>query len=208
MNIVLIRHGETPYNTEHRIYGHAQIPLNQRGQAQAYAVGQRLRTTAIRAIYSSDLIRAVDTAQAIATHHNLPVHIDTGFREVDVGAWEHLSEADVAQQYPVDYAAFRRKPGEAHYTGGESFVLVQQRAWQALQRCITQHQPNDTVCIVCHAGTISAIVCAILQVDINHHPRIRIDNCAVSTLRITDDEIQLTTLNDNTHTSLAYEVRR
>jgi len=95
MDILLIRHGETHYNTEHRIYGHAQIPLNARGNAQAATVANRLKDTAIAAIYSSDLVRAFATAQAIATPHQLTVHKDAGLREVDVGHWEHLTEADV-----------------------------------------------------------------------------------------------------------------
>lgn len=199
MNIMLIRHGETAYNTEHRIYGHAQIPLNARGQAQAQAVARRLAHTSIRAIYSSDLIRATATAQAIAAFHQLEVHVDARLREVNVGEWEHLTEADVATQYPDIYAQFRSRPGDTAYYGGESFTDVQQRALQVLLRCIDTHKPDDTICIVCHAGTISALICAVLHVDINHHPRLRIDNCAISQLAVVDGEIQLTLLNDTTH---------
>jgi broad specificity phosphatase PhoE len=199
MEILLIRHGETRYNIEHRIYGHAQIDLTTRGHTQAAAVGERLKGTPISAIYSSDLIRAYQTAQSIAGHHRLTVQADARFREVDVGEWEHLTEADVAARYADEYAHFRLYPGEAHYVGGESFVDVQRRAWSALTSCIRNHQQNDIVCIVCHAGTISAIVCAVLQVNINHHPRLRIDNCAITRLMTSEDGFALATLNDNTH---------
>ena len=199
MDILLIRHGETHYNTEHRIYGHAQIPLNARGNAQAATVANRLKDTAIAAIYSSDLVRAFATAQAIATPHQLTVHKDAGLREVDVGHWEHLTEADVATKFAREYAEFRTKPGEAPYLGGESFQQVQQRAMHVLERCIHTHAEAQTICIVCHAGTISALICAILDVNINHHPRFRIDNCAISRLTVTSDCIHVATLNDNTH---------
>lgn len=199
MDILLIRHGETHYNTEHRIYGHAQIPLNERGKLQAQAVANRLKDTPIDAIYSSDLVRAYATAQSIAAHHPLHVHTDAGLREVDVGRWEHLTEVEVARSYAREYADFRMRPGEAPYLGGESFQQVQQRAWHVLEGCIHTHADAHTICIVCHAGTISALVCAILQVNINHHPRLRIDNCAISRLTVTPEGIQLATLNDNTH---------
>lgn len=199
MNIMLIRHGETDYNIEHRIYGHAQIPLNARGMTQARAVAQRLARTPLRCIYSSDLIRAYHTAQTIAAHHHIDVQVDARIREVDVGAWEHLTEADVASGYPQRYAEFRERPGDTAYFDGESFAQVQQRALQFLHHCIATHQHDDTLCIVCHAGTISALICAVLQVDINHHPRLRIDNCAITQLVVTGDSIQLSTLNDNAH---------
>jgi broad specificity phosphatase PhoE len=199
MDILLIRHGETQYNIEHRIYGHAQIPLTTRGRMQAATVGNRLKHTPLRAIYSSDLVRAFDTAQSIASHHRLDVHTDQRFREVNVGEWEHMTEAEVAVNYASEYAHFCKYPGEASYKGGESFVEVQRRAWSALNTCIANHQHDDTVCIVCHAGTISVIVCAVLQLNINHHPRLRLDNCAITRLVANSDGIALATLNDNTH---------
>lgn len=199
MEVLLIRHGETQYNIEHRIYGHAQIDLTARGRNQAIAVANRLKTAPINAIYSSDLVRAYQTAQSIAQHHALTVQADARFREVDVGAWEHLTEADVAAQYASEYAHFTMYPGEANYMGGESFVDVQLRAWSALMSCISNHNEDDTVCIVCHAGTISVIVCAVLQLNINHHPRLRIDNCAITRLIVSTDGMALATLNDNTH---------
>ena len=199
MDILLIRHGETHYNTEHRIYGHAQIPLNERGKQQAQAVAARLAHTKIDAIYSSDLTRAYATAQSIATPHQLTVHTDAGIREVDVGHWEHLTEADVATTFAREYAEFRTRPGEVPYLGGESFQQVQQRAMHVLARCMHTHAQAQTICIVCHAGTISALVCAILEVNINHHPRFRIDNCAISRVTVTPDGIHIATLNDNTH---------
>ena len=199
MEILLIRHGETQYNIEHRIYGHAQIPLTTRGQNQAVTLANRLKHTPISAIYSSDLVRAFDTAQSIARHHRLDVCTDPRFREVHVGEWEHMTEADVASQYASEYAHFSLYPGEAPYKGGESFVEVQRRAWSALTSCIDNHQRDDTLCIVCHAGTISAIVCAVLQLNINYHPRLRIDNCAITRLVVHSDGIALATLNDNTH---------
>jgi len=199
MKLLLIRHGETPYNAQGLIYGHAQIPLNERGQAQATRLGQRLKQQPIRAVYSSDLIRAMHTAHAIGQHHAIPIVTDAALRELDVGEWEHKSVPEVQQQYPTLYQQYCATPGELVYPGGESHRVLQHRAMQAVNRYVTLHQKDDIICIVCHGGTIAAIVCAVLGLDINLHERIHIDNCAITTIEVTHDVMRLVCLNDNTH---------
>ncbi|RLT23198.1 MAG: histidine phosphatase family protein [Chloroflexi bacterium] len=199
MQLLLIRHGETTYNAQGLIYGHAQIPLNERGQVQAHRLGQRLKQQQIHAVYSSDLIRAMHTAHAIVAHHDLQLVTDMALRELDVGEWEHKSVPDVQQQYPTLYQQYCATPGELVYPGGESHRDLQQRVMTAVNRYVTLHQKDDIICIVCHGGTIAAIVCAVLGLNINLHERIRIDNCAITTIEVTHDAMHLVCLNDNTH---------
>lgn len=199
MHIYFVRHGETAYNASGRYQGHMQISLNERGMAQAECVGQRLRLQPFRAIYSSDLLRAVQTAEAIAVHHHLTIQQLAGFREIDVGLWEHLTVAEIAAQYPQHFASYRHTPGQTIYTGGESYAQMQLRAMDALTRVVAQHQPDDVLCIVCHGGTIRAIVCAILHLDIDYYPRMWIDNCAISTVFYENNTYRLGSLNDNAH---------
>ena len=199
MQLLLIRHGETAYNVQGIIYGHAQIPLNERGQAQAHRLGQRLKQHHIRAVYSSDLIRAMHTAEAILAHHTIPLVTDVALRELDVGEWEHKSVPDVQQHAAERYQQSCAAPGQMIYPGGESHQMLQHRVMQAINRYVALHQEIDIICIVCHGGTIAAIVCTILGLDINLHERIRIDNCAITTITITNGVMQLACLNDNTH---------
>jgi broad specificity phosphatase PhoE len=117
MKLLLIRHGETPYNVQGLIYGHAQIPLNDRGRSQADCLGQRLKHHQISAVYSSDLIRAMHTAHAIGQHHTIPIVTDAALRELDVGEWEHKSVPDVQQQYPTLYQQYCMAPGQMIYPG-------------------------------------------------------------------------------------------
>jgi broad specificity phosphatase PhoE len=70
---------------------------------------------------------------------------------------------------------------------------------QAINRYVALHQEHDIICVVCHGGTIAAIVCTILGLDINLHERIRIDNCAITTITVKNGVMQLSCLNDNTH---------
>ncbi len=79
--VFTIRHGETPWNAEGRLQGHANIPLAPKGLAQAQALAQSLKNHEFTAIYSSDLDRAFQTAECIALHHNIPIKIDARLRE-------------------------------------------------------------------------------------------------------------------------------
>ncbi|MFM7677336.1 MAG: histidine phosphatase family protein, partial [Roseiflexaceae bacterium] len=175
MHIVFVRHGETAYNANGRYQGHTQISLNERGFTQATVVAQRLRLNRFDAIYSSDLLRAVQTAEAIAAHHNLPIQQHAGFREIDVGLWEHLTVNEIATQYPQHFAIYQQTPGRAIYTGGESYAMMQLRAIEALMHVIAQHHADARICVVCHGGTIRALVCAFLHIDIDYYPRMWID---------------------------------
>ena len=199
MQLVFVRHGETEYNAIGRYQGHTQISLNDRGFAQAKVVGHRLRLTHFDAIYSSDLLRAVQTADAIAHHHHLPVVQHAGFREIDVGLWEHLTVAEIASQYPHHFAQYKHTPGRTVYTGGESYAMMQIRALNALMHVIASHGEHETLCIVCHGGTIRALVCAFLHIDIDYYPQMWIDNCAITTVTYQNNIFRLGTLNDNAH---------
>ncbi len=199
MHIILVRHGETAYNAIGRYQGHMQISLNDTGFAQATRVGERLQHHHFAAIYSSDLLRAVQTANAIAAHHHQPVSELAGFREIDVGLWEHLTVAEIAAQFPTDFAAYRTKPGRTIYTGGESYAQMQTRAMQALATIMQRHDEHDTICVVCHGGTIRAIVCAVLDLDIDNYTQMWIDNCALTTLIQQHGKLRLGNLNDNAH---------
>ena len=199
MNIILVRHGETSYNAEGRMYGHAQVPLNHRGVAQAQAVAQRLRATPFDAIYASDLIRATQTAQAIAALQTVRVVSRPALREQHVGDWEHLTIPEVKQQFPEEYATHSADPAYTAYTNGESFAMLQARAYAELGRIQRDHATGTTICVVCHGGTINALVCAVLGLDIVHHTKLWIDNCSMTTLRQVGPQLQLVRLNDNAH---------
>ena len=79
--LLLVRHGETDWNREHRIQGHTDLPLNATGLEQARALAADLAATALAAVYSSDLARALQTATAVATAHRLAVRLDDPFKE-------------------------------------------------------------------------------------------------------------------------------
>ena len=98
--LLLARHGETDWNRARRWQGHADRPLTDRGRAQAAALGDRLANIALDAVYSSDLRRARETAEAVALPHGLDVIELPELREVDVGSWEGLTRAEAEAKFP------------------------------------------------------------------------------------------------------------
>lgn len=107
--VLLIRHGQSQGNAEGRFGGHSATPLSPRGRQEAEAVASTLRKTSIQAIYSSDLLRAVETAQPLARVTRLEIIKSEAFRERSVGEMEGLTFEEAAQKHPEDYAALIRR---------------------------------------------------------------------------------------------------
>ncbi|MDA0709003.1 MAG: histidine phosphatase family protein, partial [bacterium] len=118
--LLLIRHGETDWNATGRIQGHQCVPLNTRGLRQAQAVADRLKQESFGAILSSDLKRALQTAEAIAerTHH--PVETDARLREWDLGVLAGLTRAQAETRYPEAWAIYTESRVEDPIPDGES----------------------------------------------------------------------------------------
>jgi probable phosphoglycerate mutase len=113
--ILLARHGETEWNRVGRWQGHADQPLNEAGRLQASELAERLAGDGITAVYSSDLARARETADAVADRLGLEVVEDEGLREIDVGSWSGLTRAEVERRFPEGYARWLQ--GEIGHDG-------------------------------------------------------------------------------------------
>ena len=131
--LYLVRHGQTDWNAEGRLQGHADRPLDTIGRIQAAAVAQRLASVRLEAIYASDLVRAVATARAIAAYHGLEVIRDPRMREVGYGEWEGNRIGELAQRYPMQVAGWRSDPPAYLPPGAESPHAVRQRVAGFLQ---------------------------------------------------------------------------
>ena len=154
--VLLIRHGQSQGNAERRFGGHSATPLSERGQQEAEATARVLQLETITAIYSSDLLRALQTAEPLARATGLEIAQDSAFRERNVGRMEGLTFEEAAQQYPEEYAALLRRDFEHILLGGESYRQMLDRAAGHLDRAIEQHRggaiavfsPTGTICIL------------------------------------------------------------
>jgi broad specificity phosphatase PhoE len=151
--VLLIRHGQSEGNAAGRFGGHTATPLSARGRAQAEATAHALATEKLSAIYSSDLTRAVETAQPLARLTGLEVQLTDAFRERSVGVMEGLTFEEAAQQHPEQYAALLRRDFEHILHGGESYRQLLDRAARELDQAIERHR-GSAIAVFSHTGTI------------------------------------------------------
>jgi len=150
--ICLIRHGETAWNAQHRLQGHEDIALNERGQAQARAVATALQGHDFAAIHHSDLQRATATARAIGAARGLPMIVEHALRERHFGILQGLSREESEQKFPGLYTEIRtRNPHIAPPGGGESLDSFAQRISNAMHAIAVRHA-GQNVLIVSHGG--------------------------------------------------------
>ncbi|XP_043707912.1 phosphoglycerate mutase-like protein 4 [Telopea speciosissima] len=157
--IIVVRHGETSWNADRRIQGHLDVELNDVGRQQAAAVADRLsKESKISAVYSSDLKRALETAQIIASHCGpLEVIEDCELRERHLGDLQGLVLREAAKVKPKAYQAFVSAQTDQEIPGGgESLDQLRQRSASALQRIGRKHK-GERVVVVTHGGFIRTL---------------------------------------------------
>ncbi|HKG15772.1 MAG TPA: histidine phosphatase family protein [Pyrinomonadaceae bacterium] len=155
--VLLVRHGESQGNAERRFGGHTPTPLSELGRVQAEATARALASENVTAIYSSDLLRAVQTAEPLARETGLRVQQSSAFRERSVGLMEGLTFEEAAAAHPEEYAALLRRDFERVLAGGESYRQLLDRASARLDRAVEQN-PGGTVAVFSHTGTICILV--------------------------------------------------
>jgi broad specificity phosphatase PhoE len=199
MRILLIRHGETDWNATLKYQGHNTTPLNQQGREQAERVGKRLAAYPVAAIYTSDIVRAAETAQIIGEYVGMQPIVAAKMREIDVGKWEGLTPDDLYRQYPEHMAEFDRDPANTVRLGGESYAQVQVRALEGLAEISAAHAQDDVVVVVSHGGTIRAMICDIIGLELRHFGRLWLDNGSISEIRTHHGKWRLVRMNDAAH---------
>lgn len=199
MRIVFVRHGQTVFNTESRYQGHTDSGLSELGKRQAAAAAERLKGERIAAVYSSDLSRASDTAEAIAAFHDLSVRTDERLRECAFGDWEGLTVTEIADRYPDLYENYRRDSVTFRAPNGERLEELQERVVCAVNDIVQRH-PDDTVVVAVHGGPIRAFLCHALGAELAAFRRIALANCGMTTLSLgSDGRWFLEVLNDTCH---------
>lgn len=153
--LCLVRHGETPWNAERRLQGHLDIPLNDHGREQARATATLLEGQRFDAFYSSDLVRALETARSIA-RNVMPVTLPA-LRERNYGSFQGLTYEEAKQSLPEAYAAFEtRNPGFEFPGGGESLLTFRGRVERAMNSLASRHA-GQRLLVVTHGGVLDII---------------------------------------------------
>lgn len=196
--VIFVRHGETLWNQSKRYQGHSDIPLNETGIEQAKKVAKRLAGEKIHGIYSSDLLRAVQTGKIIGEEHDVEPVMVKEFREVNFGMWEGLSYEAIMAEWPEVLSAIYERPGSVQIPGGESFYDVQERTIRGLTKCLLSHQ-DETIIVVSHGGTMRVLLCDALGLPIENMWSLQQDSTAINIIEYFGTTKVVSLVNDTCH---------
>ena len=156
----LIRHGQTDWNLEGRYQGQGDVPLNETGRAQAWALAETLKGQTFAAIYSSDLKRAKETADIVAAMLHMPVRLDRRLREINQGEWEGQLVDVIRDRYNEIWQQRKADPESVSAPGGETVGQVAARVREAL--CEIAHlYPDSPVLIASHGLALATAICKV-----------------------------------------------
>lgn len=165
--IYLIRHGQTKWNLEGRMQGHKDSPLTKVGVTQAEKLHDSLINEKIHLIYSSESKRAYDTAKIIQGNRNIPFYTSNELKEINMGEWEGMKQADIINKYPKAWNYFWNNPEKYTPIGaGESYKKLKNRVIPTLENIINSNQGKN-IMIVTHRITTKVIISYFKNQDIH-----------------------------------------
>lgn len=202
--LILIRHGETAWNAQRRLQGHLDIPLNVQGEKQAAALGQRLLSEAVDTIVSSDLQRALQTAQAVALPRGLPVIVDAGLRERCFGGFEGLLYDEIHEKFPEAHAAWKSREPDARFPDGrhtaETLNEFFSRVAAAINR-VVHPRIGQKIAIVTHGGVLDCIYRMANKLEIAQPRDFDVLNASINRVLWSDEGMQVIQWADIDHLS-------
>lgn len=196
---ILIRHGETDWNRELRFQGQLDVPLNAIGLEQARRVAERLALQPLQALISSDLQRALQTAQALAQRagHAAPL-LETGLREQHFGVVEGLRVPEIQTRYPQAWQQWVRFDEHYAFEGGECTRDFHDRVLAALRR-LAQGHAGQTVAVVTHGGVLDMVYRSARGLSLSG-PRVsEIPNAGINRVRLQGDTLEILDWADTRH---------
>ncbi|MGI6551394.1 MAG: histidine phosphatase family protein [Syntrophomonadales bacterium] len=199
MRLILVRHGSTIWNAEGKYQGTMDVPLSDKGRQEAQMVAERLRDEDITAIYSSDLVRARETAEIIARPHGLPVKVIPEFGEINFGDWEGLTAQEIREKFGEEvYRTWLEDPINADISGGDRITDFAERVVKGFNQVIEAH-PDDTVVLATHGGALMALGCHLHGEDLNCFRKYYHHNAAISVVEVEGDVCRFVHLNYQEH---------
>ena len=192
--LLLIRHGENDYTKTHRLAGRLPgVHLNEHGQKQAEALAEALTQVPIKAIYSSPLERAMETATPIAESVGLTIQKEKRLLEMNVGDWQgkSLKRLYLHKHWKV----VQRAPSRAKFPNGETFYECQNRIVKTIDTILSKHKPKDVIACVFHADPIKLAVAHYIGLPLDQFQRLGCDTGSVTALTIGEMGAMLLKLN-------------
>jgi probable phosphoglycerate mutase len=195
---IVVRHGETEWNVQHRIQGHGDSPLTARGRAQADAIAERLAEEHFDALIASDLGRTLETARRIASRTGHPVIADPRLRERNFGEGEGLTYAEIDQRFPGAFSRTSEMDPDYLVPGGETRRQFHHRVMLAFEALALEHY-GKRIAVVAHGGVLAAIYRVIHDIPVAHPHTIPISNAAYNAITFEADTWNLEAWDDVAH---------
>jgi probable phosphoglycerate mutase len=196
--ILAIRHGETDWNASLRIQGHTDIPLNATGSWQAARLAEALADEGICALYSSDLLRARDTAAPLAERAGLALTTEPGLRERCFGEFEGSTFLEIEQHWPEQSARWRQRDADFGPVGGETLESFYARCMATATRLAARH-PGQVIALVAHGGVLDCLHRAATRMTLQAPRTWQIGNASINRLLHSPEGFSLVGWNDTSH---------
>lgn len=184
--ILLIRHGENDVMSRGLAGRLPEVHLNQTGRRQAVKLAATLADFPLKAIYSSPLERAIETAEPTAAALHLEVQVRPGLNEIDYGALQGKTYPQ-ARRFKV-WRTVREDPARAHFPEGESFSEAQQRVLAEVEAIAAAHDEKDVIAIFTHADVIRLCLIHYLNMGLDDIQRLSIAPASISVVQQTKDQ--------------------
>lgn len=192
-SFLLIRHGENNFVGK-RLAGHLPgVHLNEKGRKQAEIIAGALKNAPVKAIYSSPLERAVETAQPLATALDLPINFLPGLAEINYGTWQGKTTRQL--HHLKAWKTVMEKASEMRFPQGESFVEAQERLVNAIEEIKHASEKNDLVACFSHCDSIRLLLAHYLDIPLDEFHRLNIDTASISLLHLGEGRPALQFMN-------------
>lgn len=198
MKLLLIRHGQTDWNLLGKYQGQTDIALSGEGIRQVDLLAQNFPVDTLDIIYTSDLQRALMTAERLAEKFSAPLYADKALRELNFGAWEGLTYQEIAERWPQEVKNLFGAPEKLQIPEGETFLMLQRRAMNKIHEIRAENEGKN-VAVVAHGAISKAILTALLHIPLHYVWTLRQDNTAVNILRFDDEFVSVELLNGISH---------
>lgn len=196
--LIVVRHGQTEWNAVDRFQGYLDTKLSEMGRKQAAALADRLQNGNISAIYSSDLQRAMQTAQPIAQKLQLPIKVDQRLRERNMGIFQGLTFAEISEKFPQEHANFMTWDPDYIIPEGESSRQKYERTISCFDEIALAESGKD-VLVVSHGGTIDALFRHALGLSLSQPRKYKNFNASINRFYRTEDTWMLATWGEVSH---------
>ena len=195
---MLIRHGQSIWNRDHRIQGQLDPPLSDEGRRQAALLAGRFVGRRFGGLYASDLKRAFETAEVLGAVLDMRPESRAGLREIFLGDWEGLRTEEIAERFPEAWASWVEEPDWDVVPGGEGATAFDARVAAEVDEILRRHESGD-VLVVTHGGVIQIALHRLLGRPSSGLWPFRIQNASISVIEKRDGRMVIAGVNDIAH---------